>query len=249
MTDPIAGRYSCVLRVGKRGHGSRLARLRSAAASQRRGQSLHAWIADDAELRRRFAREGARARPARARPSALRLRREDFLVMELVDGASLAELHGRVLRLGTGSELAVPIASALASRPWPGDRPPRPHARKRLDRERHRTRRGLGLGLARLAHSSTSVTTRDAARDAGATVARAGARSETATRTCMPSAACCSGCSPDGHPSKGRSAGGRAWPRPRGRAVPRLVRARRSREAVVLVDALLASDGAAPESE
>ena len=106
MTDLIAGRYELRARISKGGMGAvwraRDRRLRRDVAVK----LLHAWIAEDLELRRRFARE-ARVLAPLEHEHIVRLYDygEDgetpFLVMELVEGANLADVaRNRVLRLG-----------------------------------------------------------------------------------------------------------------------------------------------------
>src|SRR6476469_2043534 len=120
MSDLIAGRYELEARISKGGMGAvwkaRDRRLHRDVAVK----LLHSWIADDEELRRRFARE-ARVLAPLEHEHIVRLYDygEDgetpFLVMELVDGASLAEVaRGTSFDWPQAAELAVPIASALA---------------------------------------------------------------------------------------------------------------------------------------
>ncbi len=165
MTDPIAGRYELRARISKGGMGAVWRaydrRLRRDVAVK----LLHAWIADDAELRRRFARE-ARVLAPLEHEHIVRLYDygEDgetpFLVMELVEGASLADVaRGETFTWEQAPELALPIASALAYA----------HARGIVHRDltpgnvliESATGRVVvsDFGLARLARSSTSVTT------------------------------------------------------------------------------------------
>ena len=165
MTDPIAGRYELRARISKGGMGAVWRaydrRLRRDVAVK----LLHAWIAEDAELRRRFARE-ARVLAPLEHEHIVRLYDygEDgetpFLVMEFVDGASLAEVaRGKTFDWEHAAELALPIASALAYA----------HARGIVHRDltpgnvliESATGRVVvsDFGLARLARSSTSVTT------------------------------------------------------------------------------------------
>lgn len=97
MTDLLAGRYELRARISKGGMGAvwraHDRRLHRDVAVK----LLHAWIAEDVELRRRFARE-ARVLASLEHENIVRLYDygEDgetpFLVMELVDGASLGEV-------------------------------------------------------------------------------------------------------------------------------------------------------------
>ncbi len=119
MTDLLAGRYELHARISKGGMGAvwraHDRRLHRDVAVK----LLHAWIAEDVELRRRFARE-ARVLAPLEHENIVRLYDygEDgetpFLVMELVDGASLGEVaRGRAFTFEQAAELARPIASAL----------------------------------------------------------------------------------------------------------------------------------------
>ena len=165
MTDLIAGRYELLARISKGGMGAvwraRDRRLRRDVAVK----LLHAWIAEDLELRRRFARE-ARVLAPLVHEHIVRLYDygEDgetpFLVMELVDGANLADVaRDRQLDWGQVTEIALPIASALAYA----------HARGIVHRDltpgnvliESATGRVVvsDFGLARIARSATSVTT------------------------------------------------------------------------------------------
>ena len=143
---------------------------------------LHPWIAEDAELRRRFARE-ARVLAPLEHEHIVRLYDygEDgetpFLVMELIVGASLAEVvRGRVLAWDRGRRARRADRGRARLRARPRDRPSRPHARQRPDRARERARRRLGL-RARPARPLLDQRhdAGDAARDAGVLVAGAGA--------------------------------------------------------------------------
>ena len=120
MTDLIAGRYELRARISKGGMGAvwsaRDRRLRRDVAVK----LLHAWIAEDLELRRRFARE-ARVLAPLEHENIVRLYDygEDgetpFLVMELVEGANLGDFaRNRVFSWAQAAEIALPIASALA---------------------------------------------------------------------------------------------------------------------------------------
>jgi len=165
MTDLLAGRYELRARISKGGMGAvwraHDRRLHRDVAVK----LLHPWIAEDAELRRRFARE-ARVLAPLEHEHIVRLYDygEDgetpFLVMELVEGASLGEVaRGRTLAWEQAAELARPIASALVYA----------HARGIVHRDltpgnvliESATGRVVvsDFGLARLARSSTSVTT------------------------------------------------------------------------------------------
>ncbi len=165
MTDPIAGRYELRARISKGGMGAVWRaydrRLRRDVAVK----LLHSWIAEDAELRRRFARE-ARVLAPLEHEHIVRLYDygEDgetpFLVMELVEGASLADVaRGKTFAWDQVAALALPIASALAYA----------HDRGIVHRDltpgnvliESATGRVVvsDFGLARLARSSTSVTT------------------------------------------------------------------------------------------
>ena len=165
MTDLIAGRYELEARISKGGMGAvwraRDRRLRRDVAVK----LLHSWIAEDLELRRRFARE-ARVLAPLVHEHIVRLYDygEDgetpFLVMELVDGANLADVaRNRELGWAEASEIALPIASALAYA----------HARGIVHRDltpgnvliESASGRVVvsDFGLARIARSATSVTT------------------------------------------------------------------------------------------
>jgi serine/threonine-protein kinase len=165
MTDLIAGRYELQARISKGGMGAVWRaydrRLRRDVAVK----LLHSWIAEDLELRRRFARE-ARVLAPLVHEHIVRLYDygEDgetpFLVMELVDGANLADVaRNRELGWSEASEIALPIASALAYA----------HARGIVHRDltpgnvliESASGRVVvsDFGLARIARSATSVTT------------------------------------------------------------------------------------------
>src|SRR3954470_6671595 len=166
MTDLIAGRYELRARISKGGMGAVWRaydrRLRRDVAVK----LLHSWIAEDLELRRRFARE-ARVLAPLVHENVARLYDygEDgetpFLVMELVEGTNLADAaRHRKLDWQAVSEIALPIASALAYA----------HARGVVHRDltpgnvliESATGRVVvsDFGLARIARSTTSVTTR-----------------------------------------------------------------------------------------
>ena len=165
MTDPIAGRYELRARISKGGMG---AVWRASDRRLRRDVAvklLHAWIAEDLELRRRFARE-ARVLAPLEHEHIVRLYDygEDgetpFLVMELVEGANLGDVaRDRSFTWDDVQEIALPIASALAYA----------HSRGIVHRDltpgnvliESATGRVVvsDFGLARLARSSTSVTT------------------------------------------------------------------------------------------
>ena len=254
MTDLIAGRYELRARISKGGMGAvwraHDRRLRRDVAVK----LLHAWIAEDLELRRRFARE-ARVLAPLEHEHIVRLYDygEDgetpFLVMELVEGANLGDVaRDRAFTWEQAAEIALPIASALAYA----------HARGIVHRDltpgnvliESATGTGRRLGL-RPGAARPLLDERDdpgdAARDAGVLVARAGARARQrdARPTCTRSAACSSGCSPGGRRSRATT----GWPS--GCAVPtrRRRRSPRARPApparpTLLVDALLAPDPA-----
>jgi beta-lactam-binding protein with PASTA domain/predicted Ser/Thr protein kinase len=164
MTDLLAGRYELVARISRGGMGAVWKaydhRLRRDVAVK----LLHTWIAEDSELRQRFARE-ARVLAPLENEHIVRLYdygddgETPFLVMELVDGASLAEVaRGRVFGWEQAREIAVPIVLALSYA----------HARGIVHRDltpgnvliERRTGRVVvsDFGLARIARSSTSVT-------------------------------------------------------------------------------------------
>jgi len=164
-SELIAGRYELRSRISKGGMGAvwraRDLRLRRDVAVK----LLHAWIADDEELRRRFARE-ARVLAPLENEHIVRLydHGEDgetpFLVMELVEGANLAEVaRQRSFTWAEAVEIAVPVATALSYA----------HARGIVHRDltpgnvlvESATGRVVvsDFGLARIARSTTSVTT------------------------------------------------------------------------------------------
>ena len=198
---------------------------------------LHAWIADDLELRRRFARE-ARVLAPLEHENIVRLYDygEDgetpFLVMELVEGANLGDVaRNRALHLGAGCRDRAADRVRARLRACARDRPSRPHPGQRPDRARHRTRRRLRLrpradrALDDQRHDPGHV-----ARDTRVLVARAGARRRQRdrhrhVRARLPALLAAVGA----HPVRGRRpAGGRASPRARDRAVAALLRAGRS---------------------
>jgi len=165
MTDLIAGRYELSARISKGGMGAvwraRDRRLRRDVAVK----LLHAWIAEDAELRRRFARE-ARVLAPLEHEHIVRLYDygEDgetpFLVMELIEGANLGEVaRNRAFSWDQAAEIALPVAAALSYA----------HARGIVHRDltpgnvliESATGRVVvsDFGLARIARSATSVTT------------------------------------------------------------------------------------------
>ncbi len=165
MTDLLAGRYELLARISKGGMGAVWRaydrRLRRDVAVK----LLHPWIAEDAELRRRFARE-ARVLAPLEHEHIVRLYdfgddpETPFLVMELIEGASLGEVaQGRSFSWDEVAELALPIASALSYA----------HACGLVHRDltpgnvliESPTGRVVvsDFGLARLVLSSTSVTT------------------------------------------------------------------------------------------
>src|SRR5262249_39334809 len=120
MTALIAGRYELRSRISKGGMGAVWRaydrRLRRDVAVKLR----HTWIAENEELRRRFARE-ARVLAPLENEHIVRLydHGEDgetpFLVMELVDGANLGEAaRNRRLSWAETVEIAVPVATALS---------------------------------------------------------------------------------------------------------------------------------------
>ena len=165
MTDLLAGRYELRARIAKGGMGTVWRAYDRHLKRDVAVKLLHPWIADDVELRRRFAREAQVLAPLE-HEHIVRLYDygEDgetpFLVMEYVDGASLGDVaRGREWTWGEVSELARPIASALAYA----------HARGIVHRDltpgniliESATGRVVvsDFGLARIARSSTSVTT------------------------------------------------------------------------------------------
>jgi eukaryotic-like serine/threonine-protein kinase len=165
MNELIAGRYELRNRISRGGMGAvwkaRDRRLRRDVAVK----LLHAWIAEDAELRRRFARE-ARVLAPLEHEHVVRLYDygEDgdtpFLVLELIDGANLAEaVRGRVLTWDEAVAVARPVASALSYARAQGV------VHRDLTPGNVLVERATGrvvvsdFGLARIARSSTSVTT------------------------------------------------------------------------------------------
>ncbi len=166
MTDLLAGRFELRARIAKGGMGTVWRAYDRHLQRDVAVKLLHPWIADDVELRRRFAREAHVLAPLE-HEHIVRLYDygEDgetpFLVMEYVDGASLGDVaRGREWTWDQVSELARPIASALAYA----------HAREIVHRDltpgniliESATGRLVvsDFGLARIARSSTSVTTR-----------------------------------------------------------------------------------------
>ncbi len=165
MTDLLAGRYELRARIAKGGMGTVWRADDGHLKRDVAVKLLHPWIAEDAELRRRFAREAQVLAPLE-HEHIVRLYDygEDgeapFLVMEYVDGASLGDVaRGREWTWGEVSEIARPIASALTYA----------HARGIVHRDltpgNILIERATGrvvvsdFGLARIARSSTSVMT------------------------------------------------------------------------------------------
>ena len=165
MTDLLAGRYELRARIAKGGMGTVWRAYDGHLKRDVAVKLLHPWIAEDAELRRRFAREAQVLAPLE-HEHIVRLYDygEDgetpFLVMEYVDGASLGDVaRGREWTWDEVSELARPIASALGYA----------HARGIVHRDltpgniliESATGRVVvsDFGLARIARSSTSVMT------------------------------------------------------------------------------------------
>ena len=165
MTDLLAGRYELRARIAKGGMGTVWRAYDGHLKRDVAVKLLHPWIAEDAELRRRFAREAQVLAPLE-HEHIVRLYDygEDgetpFLVMEYVDGASLGDVAcGREWTWDEVSELARPIASALGYA----------HARGIVHRDltpgniliESATGRVVvsDFGLARIARSSTSVMT------------------------------------------------------------------------------------------
>ena len=165
MNDVIAGRYELRTRISKGGMGAvwraRDRRLRRDVAVK----LLHAWIAEDPDLCRRFARE-ARVLAPLENEHVVRLYdygedgESPFLVMELVEGANLGDVaRDRVFSWAEVVEIAVPVATALSYA----------HARGIVHRDltpgnvliEATTGRVVvsDFGLARIARSATSVTT------------------------------------------------------------------------------------------
>lgn len=166
MTDLLAGRYRLRMRVSRGGMGA-VWRARDEWLDRDVAiKLLHPWIAEDVDLRSRFARE-ARVLAPLEHEHVVRLYDygEDgempYLVMELVEGSSLAELaRGRQLSWEEARDVCRPIAAALAYA----------HARGIVHRDLTPANvlvEASGgrvvvtdFGLARLARSSTSLTTR-----------------------------------------------------------------------------------------
>ncbi len=166
MTDLLAGRYELRARISKGGMGTVWRAYDRHLRREVAVKLLHPWIADDVELRRRFAREAEVLAPL-AHEHIVRLYDygEDgetpYLVMEYVDGASLGDIaRGRQWDWSEVSELAGSIASALVYA----------HARGVVHRDltpgnvliESASGRVVvsDFGLARIARSATSITTR-----------------------------------------------------------------------------------------
>ena len=129
MNDVIAGRYELRTRISKGGMGAvwraRDRRLRRDVAVK----LLHAWIAEDPDLRARFGRE-ARVLAPLENEHVVRLYdygedgESPFLVMELVEGANLGDVaRGRVFSWTEVAETRGPRRDSPVLRPRPGHRP------------------------------------------------------------------------------------------------------------------------------
>lgn len=166
MKDLLAGRYALRTRISRGGMGTVWRARDERLARDVAVKLLHPWIAEDADLRDRFARE-ARVLAPLEHEHVVRLYDygEDgetpYLVMELVEGRSLAELaRGWRLSWEAAQEICRPIAAALAYA----------HARGIVHRDLTPANVLIeapggrvvvtDFGLARLARSSTSLTTR-----------------------------------------------------------------------------------------
>jgi len=165
MSELIAGRYELRARISKGGMGAVWRARDRRLARDVAVKLLHAWIAENDELRRRFARE-ARVLAPLENEHIVRLYDygEDgdtpFLVMELVEGANLAEVaRERHFSWPEVVEIAAPVATALSYA----------HARGIVHRDltpgnvliESATGRVVvsDFGLARIARSTSSVTT------------------------------------------------------------------------------------------
>jgi beta-lactam-binding protein with PASTA domain/predicted Ser/Thr protein kinase len=162
----LAGRYRLLDRVGEGGMG-----VVWRAHDQRLGRDvavklLRSFVAADPDQRRRFARE-ARTLASLANDHIVRVHdyaddgEHAFLVMEYVDGGNLAQTTFRRLPLDVGeaASYAAPVAAALAYAHGRGvvhrDLTP---ANILIERETGRVVT-TDFGLARIARSSSSVTT------------------------------------------------------------------------------------------
>jgi serine/threonine-protein kinase len=159
----VAGRYRLIEQLGRGGMG-----IVWRARDERLGRDvalkvLHAWVADDEDLRRRFEREAA-ALARLDHPNVVRLydvledRGQTVLVLELVEAVGLHSLAGRQpLAWDEVRRLCAPVAAALAHA----------HARGVVHRDLTPSNvlveRGSGrvvvtdFGLARLARGTTTA--------------------------------------------------------------------------------------------
>lgn len=118
--DVIAGRYALGERIGRGGMGEVWRAHDRTLQRDVAVKLLHDHLADDADARERFAAEATRsARLTHPRVVRILDAGEDgddaFLVMELIDGASLDEVIGAPLGSDVVRQLGIDLAEALAA--------------------------------------------------------------------------------------------------------------------------------------